>query len=465
MAFSFSGIDVATNLGKTLHILQTKGLINALNNDDAEFELFRAMIVEKAKGRSFTYRLQTNSGMARVRAGAVGDKAFPAAAPLKAIEATGQYKEMKATIEFEGALWRAIQASPSESDIELLMTELEQTIINNKRYLSLVCQGDGTGAILTVNSANVAISGGKVVVTQALSVGTALARGAVAWAQIGDKLYPFATDGTRHDVGVASGTVDYYEVDSVDRDAGTVTLIVRNAADTALTANGVGTVVATDIFYRSEAVSAAGAPDVSGAIADYGSVSASMLGLDSLSAADGRTVNGVVHSGLNAGTVINNAGGVLGLKSYDKLVRALVLRNGRKPFSWTKAHVDPAIIDFLVESQEDSRRMVPGQDPKVGAGSIGFISNAAAVTFMPSEFARPDVIRLLPEGVVAGGRKILELRFNEFEPVKFGGETVFPKPSADGGFLDQMVSYMTGRVGFACLRPSAIGTLTNFIMS
>jgi hypothetical protein len=463
MAYSNTTLDAATNLGKMLLIMQQKGLVSQINTDvDSEFARVMALVEGKAVGRKQTWRRLDNSGIGRVATRKSGVRTFASADPLKASELEFQYKEMTSTIELEGMLYRTLLQSADLRDNDAWMEENAALIDANKTLLLLQAHGDGTGVVVTTGSA--AIVSDQVVVTQKASSGATLARGCVAWAQDTDRLIPYAANGAAAiAVTVSSGTVSYFSVEGTpDVDAGTVTLAARDASGTALTITNVDNLIDGIPWYRACDVNA-GVPDISGAISDYGLVSSWIPGFDSFCQADGRTVNGAVHSGRGAAMVVNGAGAVIDIDLVQSLVRKLIRRNGFTKFMYDEAFVDPSVIDAMISNQEDDVRLQAGQARKLGAGSVSFMAHGNEVILRPSLFARKDSFRLMPSGEVAPGRKLLQLHLSEFEAV--GDGKFQQKPASGGDYEDTMVQHMVARVGFVCLRPSAIGDLRNFVLS
>jgi hypothetical protein len=182
--------------------------------------------------------------------------------------------------------------------------------------------------------------------------------GCIYWAREGQKLVPYANDGTAHDAtDGAAGAFAYYKVTAVDYENKTMSVKGYTSAGVELTLTGENTIAAGDIWYNYSDEANGGVFDRT-AFSDYGGL-LYMPGLQSLAASDGRTVHSTVMSSSYAGTSIDKSGASLFFTDlgagFSKMKRRV--GEGKYEYPFIKASFDT--WRHLIDLDEGSKHLKP----------------------------------------------------------------------------------------------------------
>jgi hypothetical protein len=455
-------IENQLNLGKFLQIAFSDGVRNQISQDFRDWEMVLRNKVGAPNGRQLNFLFQTSFGPSAVQYRAVNQAAFPTAQQISVAEHTARYKEIDATIEIEYNLWNRAQKSPAKY-AEPLALEIQSKTIASKRRLAADFYGDGTGVIVQANGAGT-IVGGKVVVTQDAA---SSARGHVGWAEDGDLLVPRNADGTAANPTFSeTATFSHYQVIDKSRSplvggADTVTLAAISTAGAVLTVTATG-LTAGDVLYRiGQQTGASGLLDLTAAIADYGTVTEVMAGLESLVSNDGRVIHGITMSGASGASVVNAAAAPLDSTLIQQLMDQVKIRVGQGAYSWKMLCMSPEAHSSLVEARETDRRFHTVEDNKRGLRFFAYQHGNDTLECYTSEFTPKKRAWALPES--KAGQKVFEFHGTDFETVRVNDSGAFHlKPASGGGHERRVATYMEALLCLICKHPAAVGKLVNF---
>lgn len=344
------------------NVIQTFGEIE-------EFKLFEAYkaAADKLPAEKREYKIRVSEGSKSIGARNVSARVLPRGQEVRYTEGEYQVKRYDMSLEFGletlAALERAVASNDITSGAFQSANEHVNDIIkartNVLAHLKLIdCYNDGTGVIGQVASIDADNADGTIVVTLKSGPGT---RGSITFLRLGLDLVAASPAGVLRTFSTAVPAVlavDSFTVDSIDVANNRFTATLRNAAGVALTANATSTVVENDYIYMSCKKSLDDGdeelPDLSGAIADYDSISAHIVGLRGLVRADGATVQGLVRSGMHASQVINK-GGATALD--PKFLTELLIQCKRRmagsmsSYKWNRFLMSEEALDFMIRSQ------------------------------------------------------------------------------------------------------------------
>ena len=450
---TFNNID-SLQLGNLLQIVFSNGVRNQISEDYRDWEYVSRYRYGNSAARELRFLFQTSFGPSAIqyRDPGTSGRSFPDADQATIAEYTAKFKELNATIELEYNLWDRARKSP-EKYAEPLALEIQSKTTASKRRIAADFYGDGTGVIGQALDAGT-IASGRVEFNQETANS---ARGHVGFFEFGDRLTPHNPDGTAANPTVSSGTFSYYRVESKDRKNDRVVLSARDASGTELTVTATG-ITAGDFLYRAGQPTI---PDLSGAVSDYGTVTEVMAGLESLAAADGRNIHGITMSGSSAGSRTNASGAALDVKFIQEALSQVKVNVGGDRYSWKMMAMAPESHDSLIESRETDRRFNSWEDNKRGTRVFGYQHENDALEVYSSEYCPKKRIYMLPES--KGGDKVLEYWGSDFETVKAQGMSDFHlKPSASGGHVNTVVSYLSAIGVIVAKHPAAIAVVENF---
>jgi hypothetical protein len=456
---AYSGIE-NLQLGKFLQIAFSEGVRFQLSGDVRDWEMIRKHREGDPNGREYRFLFQTGLGPAAIQAmnpGVAG--AFPAAQDITVSEKTAQYKEIAATIEFDYNLWQAAQKSPAKY-ADFLAKEMESKQMAFKRQVGKELYNDGTGVIgqLAASSATANSDGS---VTFQLDASDS-ARGHVGWHEIQDILILRSNSGgaSALDTNLATEPA-YWKVISRNRKEDKVTL---QPLDSSLANVSVASIsvqpTAGDVFYRYAQPTI---PNLSAITTstDYGTLTETMAGLESLVAADGRLVHGIQMRGAEAGTVVDAGAVAIDTSNIQELLDTVKVNVGQTAYKYKVMVGAYETHAALIESRETDRRFTTVEDKTRGIkGMFVFSHMNDSVEFYTSEYCKKKRLYCLPEN--AQGNKILCYASTDFEQVKVNDMSAFNlKPSANG-YLRRVSTFMHGRHVLICEHPAAVATLRNF---
>lgn len=441
---NLGGLDI----GKYLKIISKGGVYNNLPEDSAMWENILKKKKGADEGRELRYLIRSAYGASAANFMAIGGGSFPNAQKSSLAEATAQYKNFGLTIEVQrDVIARAI--SDFSRYGEPVAEEIRAKTITLSRQLSAAVYADGTGVLAQATGAGT-ISSGRVV----LPLGSAsTSRGFIGWLELGDRVIIATLAGVQTDPTVSSGTFAWYSVYDKDRAAGTVTLEAQNSSGTTLTVTATNVLNTMVILkYGSQINDLA-----SVTTEDYNSLSFYYPGLQSLTAADGRKVNGLTMTGALKGTKRNVSGNPIDSSDFQKLMSQVKLNVGANRYKYTRAMMAWETLDALVESRETDRRFVTIKDNKRGVeGGLAYVHGKDTLAFEADEFCPTQSIWVVPEG------DVLQFWGADFEFVEpQAGQKFFLKPNSSG-HDNTIRSYMMGEGIMTCVHPAAIGEISNF---
>lgn len=446
-------IETQLNLGKFLQIAFSDGVRNQISQDFRDWEMVMRQKVGAPNGRQLNFLFQTSLGPSAVQYRGVAQPEFPTSQQTATSEHTARYKEMDITVEIESNLWNRARLSPAKY-AEPLALEIQSKAVAAKRRLAADFYGDGTGVVGQV--ASVSVSAGKTIVTLSSA---ASARGGIGQFEYGDILIARTQAGAA--VPADTPAAVYYRVEDKSRSpilggSDTVTLqaLDANFANVTTTASGL---VATNVFYRMGQLTI---PNLT-SIADYGTATEVMAGLDSLVSADGRVIHGITMSGASKGSVVDAAAAPLDSTLVQQLMDQTKIRVGQGVYNWKMLCMAPEAHSSLVEARETDRRFHTVEDNKRGVRYWAYQHQNDTLECYTSEFVPKKTAYAIPES--KAGAKVLEFHGTDFQTVSVNGSDAFMlKPGTNGGHERKVVSYMEALLCLICKHPAAIGKLTNF---
>jgi len=451
---AFSNIS-NLNLGDFLQIAYSEGIRNQLSEDYADWEMIQQVREGDPNGRQLNFLFQSSLGPAAVQYRNPNFSTnFPTAQQISSSEHTAVYKELETTVEIEYSLWKRAEMSPAKYAAPLAV-EMQSKNISAKRRIAADVYGDGTGVVGRVSTAtDTTGAGGSVLV--ALNTGNTFS-GFVGLAEEHDLLLAFEADATPATAPTVVGTFYAWRVKDKDRVADTVTLEAIDASGAVLSLTA-SNLASTDYFYR------VGQPSIPNrtSIADYGTASEVMAGLESLASADGRVIHGITMSGSSKATVKNGGNVQFDISMIQSVMDLAKVRAGAGVYKWKKLVTAPEAVSVLIDSRETDRRFNSMEDATRGTRVFTYQHGNDAIQLQSSEFCPKNRAYILPENKSSKG-KVLEFHSSDFSAVKMGGMGEFHlKPSASGGHERKVVSYMQAIQTLICKHPAAIARIENF---
>lgn len=453
-----ANIDTLT-LGKLLQISFSNGVRNQLSQNFRDFEEVKSERVGNPNGREHRFMLQTSMGPAAVQYLSPTGGSFPASHKASVSEHVAIFKELATTVEIEWNLWKRAQMSPAKY-AEPLALEFQSKSIAMKRRLAADLHGDGLGVIGQLGASSATVVSGDV----RFQLSTAdSARGHVGFFEFGDILVLKAANGGTSAIDTNLGTEPaYWKVISRDRKNDRVVLRGLDSSFAELTIASISVQPASgEVFYRYAQPTI---PDLTGSIADYGSATEVMPGLESLVAADGRVVHGITMSGATAGTVVDCGGSAIDVSFLEEGLSTVKVNVGQGVYSWSKLAMAPEARSALINAAETDRRFQAVQDAQRGFSKFVYVHEQDTVEMYSSEYCPKKRARALPKGKSAEGR-VLELHMSDLSLVQVDGNKLFLKPASGGGFSRNVQQFLEGYGTLIARHPAAVLTLKNFTVS
>lgn len=459
---AFNNIDVL-RLGKLTQILFSKGVLYQGSEDTREWEQIQAMKVTDQAARELRFMLQKSLGPAasQYRNPGVSNREFPQAQQATVEEFVAKFKEMNTTLKLEYQLWERALMAKNAKYMEPLALEVQSKAVAQKRVMCFDLYEDGTGVrgtAASVDDTDLAADGRIVVTLQ----DTDTARGHVGAFEQDDLLLAYSQTGVAVVPTGGAPTGTYYALKVVDKDfdAATVTFDVVDSSETVITGFAASNIVNTNVFYR------VGQPTIPNltTISDYGSATEVLVGLESLAATDGRNVWGITMDGPYKGSVYDAGGDPMDAILFDKALSRGKRRVGQGRYKYKKACMADEVHTQLIDSRETDRRFLQVTDNKRGTTYFAYQHRNDLVECYTSEFVSKHRVWMLPER--SSGEKVLEFHGSDWKSVKVpGGSEFHLNASANGGYTNDIVSYMRGIGVIICRHPAAIVGLRNFTLS
>lgn len=455
---SFSNID-GQALGKFLQIAFSDGVRNQISQDYRDWEMIKRVRDGNPAGREVRFLFQNTLGMAAVQPRNPNfTAAFPTGQKSTNLEHTAVYKEIDATVRLEYNLWKRAQLDPTRY-AEPLAHEVASKAIASKRRVASYLYGDGSGVIMQVASVDQSALSASSIITVTVANANA-SRGHIGNAEYGDLLDARALAGTLRSPSGGSNFANW-RVRSRSRISNQVVLEAVDANGALVTGYTDSNIVATDVFYTFDQPSI---PDLTGSIADWGSASEVIAGLESLTADDGRTIHGIQMSGSTAGTRVSCGGQDIDVRFLQSGLSEVKTRVG-EVYDWKQAVMAHETYDAFIESREPDRRFNTLQDATRGTVQFSYQHGNDAIAFVTSEYCPRKRLYVLPEAK-GSQDKVLEAHMTDFLPVQApGSSSAFHlEPSASGGHNRNIVSYMEMYGTLICKHPASILCLEDFTL-
>lgn len=430
-------------LGLLIQIAFSNGIRNQISTDYRDYEMVKRAKVANSLARELRFMFQTSLGPAAIQYANPGtaSRSFPGSQNVSLQEYAAVLKEIDATIEVDYGTFDRARKNPEKYG-EPIQIEVESKLSAAKRRMAADLYGDGTGVIGTILSST-ALGGAGQTITVTLNTA---GRGHVGFFEYNDLLVAKTTAGAASATAITS----VWSVESKNRDTNQV--VLRHISGTAAAPS------AAEVLYR------AGQPTFPnlGSIADYGTATQVIAGLESLAAWDGRVIHGITMSGATAATRYDAGGNPLDVKHIQKLMSAVKLAVGQDRYRWKMLTMAPESHSTLIESRETDRRFQTIDDNKRGVKFFAYVHGNDVLECNESEFVPQNKIYCLPE--TKAGEKVLEFHGSDFETVKGQDMTDFHL-KVDGGYRNSMVSYLNAKGVLICKHPASIGVIDGFTNS
>lgn len=460
---TYNNID-SLQLGSLLQIVFSNGVRNQISQDFRDFDMIKRARVKDSLARELRFMFQSSYGPSAIqyRDPGTSGRSFPSASQSDISEKTAKFKEINATIELEYNLWDRARKSP-EKYAEPLALEIMSKSSAAKRRIAADLYGDGTGVVGTVVA-----SGDPAAVTSPASSNLVFtlssanaARGHVGFFEFGDILLLKTAAGSTSALNTSLATEPaYWKVIDKSREDNTVTLqgldssLVAVASITSISVQPAN----TDVFYRYGQPTI---PDLTSAIADYGTATEVMAGLESLAADDGRVIHGITMSGATAGSRYDAGANPIDVKYIQRNLDKTKLLVGKDRYKYKMMIAAPETQASLIEGRETDRRFVTVTDNKRGVNFFAYQHASDTLEFEGSEYCPQKRLYMLPEA--KSSEKVLEFWGSDFETVKGPNMSDFHlKPASGGGFVNTVVSYLQSTGVIICNHPAAIAVVENF---
>lgn len=445
-------------LGEFLQVAYINTVRDQLSGDIRDFEMLKMTRDSDPLGRQTNFLLRVGRGPAANQYSNPGSvSSFPKGQLNRQNEYTALYKDIYSTVQFPLKLWQQLKNSPSHRYADAFAEEVVSKALESKRMLGRDMHGDGTGVLLTTASVaeGTIAADGQITITANT---TSTARGFVGWCIEDDILIAADPDST---LRTPTGAATFYgwKVLEKDRAANTVTLqaVDTNYGDITATASNI---VAGDYLYR---VGQPTIPDLSGAVADYGSVTEVIPGLEALAARDANvTVHGITMSG-TTGATVEASGGTLDFSKIETVLNEAKIRVGESAYAYPNMLMAPEAHSFFININETDRRLNTVDDQVRGGKKFVYQHRTDSVETMSSEFARKDRIWFVPESK-AGQGKVLEGHLTDFQAVKPNDMSEFRMSVVNGSYVDQMESNMHCSGTLLSRHPAAIASIRGFTL-
>lgn len=461
---SYSNIDSLSN-GSLLQIVFSAGVRNQISVDFRDFEMIKRAKVGSSLARELRFDFQSTLGAAAIqyRNPGTSGRSFPLSQQVATAEYTAKFKEINATLELEQNLWYRAMKSP-EKYADPLALEVDSKASATKRRLAADLYGDGSGVMGQLGSASAAVTSpasDKLVFSLA---NTDTSRGHVGFFEFGDILLLRASNGGASALDTSLATEPlYWKVVDKDFDNQRVTLqgLDVNYASAGSISSITTPPTSGDVFYRYGQPTI---PDLTSSIADYGTLTEVIAGLESLVASDGRVVHGIPMTGANAGSQQDAGSNPIDVKYIQKAMDNTKRKVGADRYKWKMMNMAPETHASLIESRETDRRFQTIEDNKRGVKFFAYVHGNDVIECNSSEYCPPKRIYILPEA--KSSEKVLEFHGSDFDPVRTpGGDEWHLKPASGGGHVNNMISYLQSVGVIICKHPASVAVVHNFTNS
>lgn len=454
------------NLGRILQISFSDGVRTQISEDFRDWEQIKRDRVGDPNGREHRFYFLSSFGPSAIQYRNPNFTAnFPQAQQVSTSEHSAVFKEVDATVEIEYNLWNRARKSPAKY-AEPLALEIMGKTHASKRRLAADLYGDGTGVMGQLPANAVAVTApasNRLVFTLS---DESSARGHVGFFEFGDILVLRTAAGgtTALDTNLATEPV-YWKVMSKNRKGNKVTLqgLDANLAPVATITTVSVQPAAGAVFYRyGQPTGGQSALDLTAPIADYGTITESLAGYESLLANDGRVIHGITMEGATAGTHLDAEEASLDVTMIQSVMSEVKVNVGQSAYKWNKLTMAPEAFDALVESRETDRRFVTIDDVARGAKKLVYQHQGDSLEFFTSEYCPKKRIYGIPDGK-QDDHKVIEYHGSDYETVKVNDASAFNlKPSSSGGHERRVVTYMEALCTLIANHPASCAVIKGF---
>ncbi len=436
MSFVSTATVDAKDLGNTLFLYQVQDFMNLVNSDVSEFNaLAKYLDPAGVTASGLQYALQSTRRVSNAQHVSVGKADRPLlSGKAHSIQLmTAKSKQLEVTASFDDDVLARAKQDPEGVHVIPTKLEMHNQNITSKESVVKSWFQDGTGVQAVVKAITVGTPTNKATIeVQNLSS----VRGSIRWIQEGQEVAFCAANGTQSNFEASS--VAYYEVESVDFDNNKFVVVAKTAAG--VTANITGNsgspaVAAADrVMNYGDLAQLTTFQDLSGADIDYDDC-LYPVGLASHSAADGRSLNGLLLSGANAGTRYT-ASGSFTPEMIVTLMRKLEDRNGQGEFLYPKIKCSNKMYEYALNADENAVVLQPQQRAR-GGKVITVAYGEGDTEFSRSRFV-PDYI-MYAEPMNGPARGALG---EQMDPIqfKFSGFDFMTNPDNNDIFERKLVS-------------------------
>lgn len=448
-----------TPLGRTLKIYQKNGLKKNLYLQAELWKLIQMHRVAPTLGRELKYAIQTSLGPAAAGPiGEGGNVAFLKESPSRVQELVAYYKNYSFTV---GVPLDVLNKGTSamERYVDTFANEIDSKMTALAQRNSIYGYGDGSGAIGHV--AAVSVSGGKLIVTLTQSDAQA-GRSQIDWFLYDDHVKFAAADGTLHDTVNTNVDVAYFKVVEVDQEQAKVTLEAYNSSDALITVTTSDEPTAGDYIYFKNITQAN-----LGSITDYNDLTEALVGLETLTANDGRTLNGAAMSGALAGSRIDAGGAPIDPGAFLRMLSKCKGRVGKGRYAYESALLHEDAWRYMLEAAESSRYFAVHDNPDRGGKSISFTHDKDVLRLVSDQFCPKQRVIAIPRLVQKEfgeekGKSPIQFFGQDFVQVDVGGKSHLKNTSAGSGHARSKMEYFEGSGVITNEHPAAVGVITNF---
>jgi hypothetical protein len=319
----------------------------------------------------------------------------------------------------------------------------------------------------------------KIVVTAALpdeTVDSLAVYGSITFLEEGQLLLASTKAGVAINISgdtALAAAIHSWRVSNIDIDAGTFVLKPVSSAGAELaiaddSGNSISNSVA-DAFIAGTCLynlSQSGAfPNLTASIADYGTASKAVVGIESLSAHDGRVVNGLTMSGIFAGSRKDCGGDLITIDDIQSALSIAKRRVGQSAASWNNVLMHDKVWDLFVLSVEDDRRFYADDSGTRGSRTFKFVHGKDNLEFIISEFCPLNRAFALPSSLKGGPAVQFHATDMVSQKSPDGGSPWHRLPNSSGQYTKQFAAFESGFMQLVATQPAAIVALENFTLS
>lgn len=456
MAFNSSNLSLNT----LLKIWQRGGIVDQL---PAHSEIWKLIMKKKTgvdQGRQVNFEIMTGKGLGAIQGGNFGG-ILPVARRVDVAEYTAHYKLTEMAVSYDEDLERRLKGGDA-SYARPFARELDAKKAGAAQIKSVEVLGDGMGVIGVLTAKAVVSTSADTAVFTISATSANAGKSHIGWILPSDLVKFVASDGTAHGtINNTNTNVSYWKILSVDIANNQFTASAYNSSDALINLSD-ATIGATDPSSGDYIVRLDTSTfNYDTYASDYNLACEVGVGLESLSANDGRTVHGMTMSGLLAGTRKDCNGAVLdGEKFIDLLSKANQILGAEefKAMKYSDALMYNGTYDNLIKDGAAQRQFVNVRDVETGLDNIGARYMKTAITFTPDPYVQSQRVWVLPNSA-----DCLEYLGTDFEEMSDGqGKKGHRNINSSGRFKKEIVRFFQSGGVLLSRKPSSLLALEDF---